>query len=616
MTTLERPRISRDDSDPTEFIRELSNHTVIAAPPSGPVFATRTCAVNRISEKETFAQVLPRRARIAVALLSVAWLVTYVIFWIWWLLPEHRTDLVPYTVNTVILFWVSSVPIYFLLTTNRLLRVSPKLKIPAMRVAMVVTKAPSEPWPVVRETLEAMLQQVFPYSYDVWLCDEEPSDETLMWCANNGVYVSSRQGVDAYQRKVWPRRRRCKEGNLAYFYDKYGYRDYDVVSQLDCDHIPEPTYLAEMVRPFADPAIGYVAAPSVCGKNRDHSWAVRGRLFAEATFHGPHQLGHNGHKNDLGPICIGSHYAVRTAALASIGGVGPELAEDFSTSYLMNTAGWRGAFAIDALAHGDGPVDFPAMVTQEFQWSRSLGVVMLNLMPRTLHRLQFKKQVRFGFALAWYPALVFTFAAGLLLTAAAPVFNIQWVRVNYFEFLVLAGGMSCWLLAIYGILRRHGLLRPNDAPSLTWEAALYILTRWVYNGWGLFAALVQVIWPRPLCLKVTPKHGKTAYPLPLSTVAPFIVIVLVLSVAALVGMANGGPVGYIFLCLLNATIYAAVSVALPVLHAVEAVRPGPGRSAACLPLMGKALPIALAAIAPLAVALIWYPSYFIQVFGW
>ena len=132
-----------------------------------------------------------------------------------------------------------------------------------------------------------------------------------------------------------------------------GYDRYDFVSQLDADHVPEPTYLAEMLRPFADPTVGYVAAPSVCDANAATSWSARGRLYAEAALHGVLQAGYNA---GFAPLCIGSHYAVRTAALRSIGGLGPELAEDFSTTVLMNAGGWRGAFAIDAIAHGDGPI--------------------------------------------------------------------------------------------------------------------------------------------------------------------------------------------------------------------------------------------------------------------
>jgi hypothetical protein len=128
------------------------------------------------------------------------------------------------------------------------------------------------------------------------------------------------------------------------------------VVQLDADHVPETGYLTEMVRPFTDPKIGYVAAPSVCDANAADSWAARGRLYREANLHGPVQVGSNGW---LAPVCFGSHYAVphRPPRISAV--IGPELARIFSTTFLLCAAGWDGAFAIDAEAHGDGPATSP-----------------------------------------------------------------------------------------------------------------------------------------------------------------------------------------------------------------------------------------------------------------
>ncbi|MEV5319977.1 hypothetical protein AB0K92_20360 [Streptomyces sp. NPDC052687] len=95
--------------------------------------------------------------------------------------------------------------------------------------------------------------------------------------------MSSRRGAAACQPADRRRRTRCKEGNLARFYDHWGYGRSDAVAQLDVDHVPAPCCPAEMVRPFADPAIGCVAAPSVCDGNADGSWAARGRLHREAS---------------------------------------------------------------------------------------------------------------------------------------------------------------------------------------------------------------------------------------------------------------------------------------------------------------------------------------------
>ena len=192
---------------------------------------------------------------------------------------------------------------------------------PPLRVAMVVTKAPSEPAAVLKITLEAMLAQDWPARYDVWLADEDPAEELSAWCAERGVRVCTRKGAEDYHRTSWPRRRRCKEGNLAYWYDTVAYDSYDVACQFDADHVPDSTYLSATVPVFADPAVGYVAAPSICDANAAASWAVRGRLYLEAYMHGP--LGASRSFGAL-PCCIGSHYSVRTAALREAGGIGPE----------------------------------------------------------------------------------------------------------------------------------------------------------------------------------------------------------------------------------------------------------------------------------------------------
>jgi cellulose synthase (UDP-forming) len=324
-TFTRRPRVSARHEPLLKDLRALSAGTVVGAPPSGPVLAGRRVTPRRVG-RDTFVPVLSGPHRLLLGVLTVAWVACLAAFWWWWLQPEHRVGVAGLVVNSLLLAYVTSLPLYFVVAVNRLREVRRDVGLPRLRVAFVVTRAPSEGWEVACRTLQAMRDQEFPYDYDVWLCDEDPPEHVLDWCRENGVYVSTRRGVDAYHRSTWPRRTRCKEGNLAFFYDNWGYRNYDVVAQLDCDHVPEPAYLAEMVRPFADPAIGYVGAPSVCDANADVSWSARGRLHREATFHGPVQTGHN---DGLAPVCIGSHYAVRTAALREIGGIGPELAEDF-----------------------------------------------------------------------------------------------------------------------------------------------------------------------------------------------------------------------------------------------------------------------------------------------
>lgn len=611
ITAPHRPSAPGQEPTLDSELHDLSDGNVVRARPSGPAFVNPPRRLRL--RPTTFVRALSARRRVAAAALTLAWVACLVSFWMWWLRPEHRVTWTGMIVNSALLLYLTFIPAYFQFAFSRVRRVNPKLDPPQVRVAFVVTRAPSEEWAVARTTLEGMLAQEFPSRYDVWLCDEAPSDEVLRWCREHGVRVSSRYGVTEYHRSTWPRRTRCKEGNLAYFYDTWGYREYDVVAQLDCDHVPSPTYLTEMTRAFADPAIGYVAAPSICDANAAQSWSARGRLYREAPFHGAFQLGHSG---GLGPLCIGSHYAVRTRALRDIGGLGPELAEDFSTTFLLNSAGWHGAFAIDAEAHGEGPLAFADMLTQEFQWSRSLTVMLFGLLPRHLGRLSWRMRARFAFVLTYYPVLAATTIAGTALPPIAAVTGLPWVNVSYFEFLVRFWAMYACLLTLLLLMRRWGLLRPRKAPLISWEGSLFLLTRWPFVAWGVFAGIVQTMRPRPVTFKVTPKARGGLETLPARLVAPYAVITALLSSAAVFGELNTDTAGYVFLSLLTASTYAVVAFAVSGLHAAEAARAFAVRRSAAVATVRGPLAVSVAALLPLSVAIALYPSYLIQVLGW
>lgn len=593
-------------------VRRLSRGRVEKATRYGPVISPER--PYRRLRSSTFSAVLSPADRIFVGIISLCWLACLVNFWTWWLQPAHRTDLFGIIANTVVLFYLTCYPVFYIVAVNRLRNVSPGVAVPMLRVAFIVTRAPSEPWDVARMTLTAMLNQEFPLPYDVWLADEKPTAEILEWCSANGVIVSSRNGIEEYHRPTWPRRTKCKEGNLAYFYDHWGYRSYDVVAQLDCDHKPSPTYLAEMVRPFSDPAVGYVAAPSVCDTNASESWSARGRLHREATFHGAFQLGHSA---GWAPACIGSHYAVRTAALRDIGGVGPELAEDFSTSFLLSSAGWHGAFAINAEAHGDGPTTVAAMLVQEFQWSKSLTVLFLKLVPRNLPRLSWSLRLRFLYALFFYSLLVTSTLGGALLAPTAAIAGRQWVHVNYAAFLLHWWSLSVWLIALTFLLRRRGLLRPKDAPLISWENWLYTLARWPYITRGICSAVMYAIRPRAVTFKVTPKGKGDLESLPTSLIVPYLIISCACSAAALTGEATNTAVGYVFLCIMGGFVYSLVSTLIPVLHAREmACRVNVSTAKALRRTSLIPYILGTLTVIPVIYAAIHFPAYAEQILHW
>jgi cellulose synthase (UDP-forming) len=496
-------------------------------------------------------------------IMTVTWLVTLALFWSWWLQPGHWVSVSGMVFNSTLLAWPSGLTAFLFFYSLRATRPNPLLRAPDfLRVALVVTKAPSEPFAVVRRTLEAMLTQDTDREYAVWLADERPDAETMAWCAANGVQVSSRFGVEDYHRSSWPRRTRSKEGNLAYFYDMYGYDLYDVVAQFDADHVPTPSYLERILTPFLDESVGYVAAPSICDANVKLGWTVTARLYKEATLHGVLQAGCNG---GLAPVCIGSHYAVRTAALRSIGGIGPELAEDYSTSFMMNSAGWTGMFAIDAVAHGDGPESFGEMITQELQWSRSLATVAARYTRGRWGTIPWRARLRLGFALTFYPLFGLQLLVGTAFPIIALAIGRPWVSVGLIDFWSHVLPASIVAQVTVAFLRRRQFLRPVDARLTSWEVVLFAMSRWPWILWGSLQGAWVGLRGRDIAFKVTPKGDAGAKVLPLRYIVPMLVLALAPAIA--IATLNGGSAaGYRILCCFSILTYLTASSAIIVLH--------------------------------------------------
>jgi len=505
----------------------------------------------------------------------VVWLLSVGFFWSWWLQPEHWVSPWGLFFNSTLLAWANGLVAYLFFFAVRATRPNPVVTAPPdLRVAMIVTKAPSEPWSVLTTTLLAMLDQNTDRRHDVWIADEQPTDESLEWCRRHGVSVSSRFGVEEYHRPDWPRRTRSKEGNLAYFYDMYGYERYDVVVQLDADHVPTPAYLEEMLRPFAHPKVGYVPAPSICDANRSVGWTVTARLYKEASLHGVVQAGCNG---GYAPVCIGSHYAVRTSALKAIGGIGPELAEDYSTSLLMQSGGWDGVFAIDAEAHGDGPESFGEMMTQELQWSRSLAIVGARYARGRWRSIPLRARARLAFSLAFYPLFATQMLVGSFFPLLALLLARPWVSVPLSDFWVhiLPAVVTAQLATRF--LKRRNVLRPTDARLVGWQVIVFTIMRWPMVLWGVVQGTFAGLTKRTVPFKVTPKGTSTARVLPLRFIVPILLVSLTSAFGAV--FIDGGPAaGYKFLCAVTALTYLGAVLLVVALHQRDNRRRRPSAS--------------------------------------
>jgi cellulose synthase/poly-beta-1,6-N-acetylglucosamine synthase-like glycosyltransferase len=513
----------------------------------------------------TFTSIWLKQERIILASLTALWLMSMGFFWVWWFSPTHIGSLAGFTATTLVIGWAFLVPgycFYFMFRMKKPLQGNRTVH--GLRVAMVVTKAPSEPYAIVMRTLEKALAQNYPH--DTWVADEDPTEDALRWYQQHGIHVSCRKYDSYYHNDIWPRRKKCKEGNLAYFYEKYGYEKYDIVIQMDADHAPEAKYLENILRPFSDPRVGYVAAPSICDTNRDRSWSARARMQSEATFHGPIQSGSN---DGWVPICIGSHYAVRVQALKNIGGIGPELAEDYSTTLLFHSHGWKGVWVYDAEAHGEGPHSFHDIIVQDYQWARSLTILLCSLYIASVKKLNWKQRFQFTFTELWYPMNALLWLVSVSLPLVALGTGASPVQVDFTDFLFYASIPYITSLFISLFVLQKGHLRPEKVKWISWESALFELARWPWVLIACIDGIFSLIIKRHHTFHVTSKTKASTSLLPFRTLTPYFAIVAIAFVVIVFGNYNNDLVGYYWFMQAIAWSYIVLIASVIVLHIKE-----------------------------------------------
>ncbi|MFC5070038.1 hypothetical protein ACFPN0_00070 [Kitasatospora cinereorecta] len=126
----------------------------------------------------------------------------------------------------------------------------------------------------------------------------------------------------------------------------------------------------------------------------------------------------------------------------------------------------------------------------------------------------------------------------------------------------------------------------------------------------------QKMWHTPVTFKVTPKDTGGPRPLLARLTAPFAGLAVMLSSVALYGELTSPAAGYVFLCLIGGTAYAAVALAVPVLHVREAARASAKRFKSVLWTARLSLALGVLSSLPAAAAIIFYPAYAAAVLGW
>ena len=379
----------------------------------------------------------------------------------------------------------------------------PKAPAAGLRVAILTTIVPSkEPIHVVERTLRAMLRIRYRGTVHVWILDEGDDPAVKEMAARLGVHHFSRKGVPRYNQPSGPFRAKTKSGNHNAWRDQYE-GHYDVVAQMDPDHVPLECFLERTLGYFRDPDVAFVVAPQVYG-NMHNNWVAHGASVQQYFFSGVVERGGNGME---APLLIGTNHLYRPKAWREIGGYQDSIIEDHLTSMRVHGTvnprsgrQWRGVYTPDVLAIGEGPESWTDYFNQQKRWAYGIWEILLKQKMRAGIRLRPPQRLLYGLVQFYYPSAAATLLLGSVATAIYLLLGITAIQVNGAVWVTLwTANMVSWIL-LWFWLRRFNLA-DHERRELGMTGMLLAL----FAGPIYVAAAARALAGRPLRYAVTAK---------------------------------------------------------------------------------------------------------------
>lgn len=430
-----------------------------------------------------------------------------------------------------------------------------------LHVAVLTTIVPGkEPFELVARTLLQMKQidAGANNTIDVWLLDEGNDPWVKAQCEAIGVKHFSRKGIEAWNQPAGPFKAKTKHGNHN-AWRAQNENNYDIVAQMDPDHVPRQNFLARTLGYFSDPDIAFVVAPQVYGNLKDN-WIARASAFQAYIFHGIIQRGGNG----LGaPLLIGTNHLYRVTAFKQIGGYQDSIIEDHLTSMVIygstapNGKKWKGVYTPDILAVGEGPTSFTDYFNQQKRWAYGIWDIARTSTYKQAKGMKKPQALSFlmlqffypSVAIAWFLSSIATVLFGI--SAASDASYSAWLLPLWLTSIVSCLGLFFWL-------RKFNLVEHERRDWGIGGMALMLMCIPVYvsAGW-------QAIRKKPLTYAVTAKGNLTS-PDTLQTFMPHLhwlafnvaaVAVLVLTAGLALSGSIAWTIEHIAICLLPIALH-------------------------------------------------------------
>jgi cellulose synthase (UDP-forming) len=218
-----------------------------------------------------------------------------------------------------------------------------------------------------------------------------------IWVLNDGYVAGKDNWVDienlAYRLNVGCITRKvpggAKAGNINH---ALNLTSADLVVIFDADMVPQPGFLDETVKYFADPQVGFVQTPQYY-QNFPDNVVTQGAWDQQKLFFGPILRGKE--KSNAVFIC-GTNVVIRRSALIEAGGmVEDNIAEDFLTSLKIHQRGWLSYYVPQVLVKGLAPQDLQSYYKQQFRWARGSLEVLFGQNPFFKSGLSFAQKIQY-----------------------------------------------------------------------------------------------------------------------------------------------------------------------------------------------------------------------------
>ena len=374
---------------------------------------------------------------------------------------------------------------------------------PGLNIAVLTTIVPAkEPLDIAERTLRAMRRLRHEGNVDVWILDEGDDPAVRAMAERNGVHHFSRKGRPEYNQPSGAYRAKTKSGNHNAWRAEHE-AGYDVVAQMDPDHVPGESFLERTLGYFRDPDTAFVVAPQVYG-NMYENWIAQGASAQQYLFSALVERAGNG----MGaPLLIGTNHLYRPAAWQQIGGYQDALVEDQMTGMkvqgTLNPAtgrNWRGVYTPDVLAVGEGPTTWTDYFNQQKRWAYGIWTIMLSRRMRTGLNLSLSQRWLYGMVQFYYPSAALTAGLGIAATSLYLVFGIASIQIGTVDWIALwLTSMTSWF-TLWMWLRRFNLAGHERVEFGFAGMGLSLFAGPIYVAAGIAAVL-----RRPLVYAVTAK---------------------------------------------------------------------------------------------------------------